>query len=424
MPFVHDLVARLGHELVSVPVAPSGPAAEFTTVVFYDPLDAPEFEAGDLVLAVGVSATSALALQLAAARPAALVLRHDGPVGPPLLAEALSAGVALLLVPSGVSWSSVYSIASTLPTQVAPTLADSVTGTEVISDLFAVANALAAALEAPITIEDNQSRLLAYSALQGEVDVARAATILGHRVPDSFRREVRRLGVAKRMLTETQPFFLASNDPDITSRTVVTLREHDEILGSIWAVTNEPLDARRTAALAEAARSIAIRLAHHRLTTDLQRRHRTATMALMLRGGASAVEAGRRMGLDGVSFRLAAIAATKPGGGTDDGLLARCETAVVQQLTLMRTGASARVGDTVYAVIPGSADHIETLAGLAHHAADRSDRRAAGVPAPGRDGHERSVSQPGRPRRRTRGGRPGPAGSCRLPQPRRLRRSG
>ena len=365
MPFVHELAARLGPELVTVPVAPSGPAGEFRAVVFYDPMDVPEFDAADLVLAVGVTADSALALQLVAARPAALVLRHDGRVGQPLLAEALSAGVALLVVPSGFSWSGVYSIASSLPEQVAPPiLAESVTGTEVISDLFAVANALAATVGAPITIEDNQSRLLAYSALQGEVDAARAATILGHRVPDAFRREVRRLGVAKRMLTETQPFFLASNDPDIASRTVVTLRERDEILGSIWVVTKQPLDLRRTTALSEAARSIAIRLAHHRLTTDLQRQHRAATMALMLRGGASAVEAGRRMGLDGVDFRLAAITASTPDGGTDEALLARCESAVVQQQTLRRTGASARVDDTVYAVVPGPADHLESLAAL------------------------------------------------------------
>ena len=198
--------------------------------------------------------------------------------------------------------------------QVAPVNADSLSGSEVISDLFAVANALADTLGAPITIEDNQSRLLAYSALQGDVDVARAATILGHRVPHEFRHEVRRLGVARRMLTETEPFFVASADADLSSRTVVTLRSRDEVLGSIWAVTDTPLDARRTEALAEAARSIAVRLAHHRLIADLRRQHSEATMALLLRGGADAVEAGRRLGLDGPAFRLAAIAAARSAG--------------------------------------------------------------------------------------------------------------
>ena len=206
--------------------------------------------------------------------------------------------------------------------------------------------------------------MLAYSALQGDVDVARAATILGHRVPHEFRHEVRRLGVARRMLTETEPFFITSSDADISSRTVATLREHDEVLGSIWAVTPTPLDARRTGALAEAARSIAVRLAHHRLITDLRRQHSEATMALFLRGGADAVEAGRRLGLDGPAFRLAAIAVAQSAGGKD-ALLERCATALRQQLSLTRTaGAIARIGDTVYAVIPGSADDAESLAAL------------------------------------------------------------
>jgi DNA-binding PucR family transcriptional regulator len=378
MPSVHDLTRRLGPELVTLAVAPADTAAEFTSVLIYDPLDAPAFEPGALVLAVGVSATSALALRLAAARPAALVVRHDGPLGQSLPAEALDAGVAVLVVPSRCGWSSVFAIASSLPGQVAPVTADSLSGSEVISDLFAVANALADTLGAPITIEDNQSRLLAYSALQGDVDVARAATILGHRVPHEFRHEVRRLGVARRMLTETEPFFVASADADISSRTVVTLREHDEVLGSIWAVTDTPLDAGRTEALAEAARVIAVRLAHHRLIADLRRRQRESTMALLLRGGADAVEAGRRLELDGPAFRLAAIAAAPsaaaqpaaqlPGGkdaGGKDALLERCATALRQQLSMTRTAAAiARIGDTVYAVIPGSADDAESLAAL------------------------------------------------------------
>jgi DNA-binding PucR family transcriptional regulator len=364
VPSVHDFTSRLGPELVTLAVAPADTAGEFTSVVIYDPLDAPAFEPGALVLAVGVSATSALAVRMAAARPAALVVRHDGPLGQSLLAEALDAGVALLVVPASCGWSSVFAIASSLPGQVAPVNADSLSGSEVISDLFAVANALADTLGAPITIEDNQSRLLAYSALQGDVDVARAATILGHRVPHEFRHEVRRLGVARRMLTETEPFFIASAAADISSRTVVTLREHDEVLGSIWAVTDTPLDARRTEALAEAARSIAVRLAHHRLTADLRRQHREVTMTLLLRGGAGAVEAGRRLGLDGPAFRLAAIAPAQSDGGKD-ALLERCATALRQQLSMTRaTGAIARMGDTVYAVVPGSADHAESLAAL------------------------------------------------------------
>ncbi|WP_146174895.1 PucR family transcriptional regulator [Umezawaea tangerina] len=359
---MRDLVTRLGPDLVTAPVGPADLAVDFTSVVVHDPLDVPAFDPGDLVLAVGVHEASPQALRLAAARPAVLVLRHDGPLGQALLAEALSAGVCLLVVPAGCGWSHLHTIATSLPVRMPPVRADSLSGSELVSDLFVVANALADALGAPVTIEDNQSRLLAYSALHDVADVARSGTILGHRVPDAFLRQVRRLGVVKRLLTETEPFFLLSTTPGICSRTVVALRAHDELLGSIWAVTDTPLDEPRTAALAEAARNIAIRLAHHRLTTDLQHQQRTATMGLLLRGGSAAVEAGHRLGMTGPGYRLAAITAVRAGGGRDDRLLDQCATALVRRLSLARTvGATARIADTVYGVVPGPADPARSL---------------------------------------------------------------
>jgi DNA-binding PucR family transcriptional regulator len=390
VPSIHELTSRLTSEVVTVAVLPPDITSGFDSVVVYDPLESPAFEPGDLVLAVGVSATSALALQLVAARPAAVVMRHDGPPGQPLLAEALEAGVALLLVASHCSWSSVCAIATSLPAPMVRVHADSLAGSEVISELFAVANALAENLDAPITIEDNQSRLLAYSAQQGEVDVARAATILGHRVPHAYRNEVRRSGVTKRLLTETEPFFLPTTIPSISARTVVTLREHDEVLGSVWAVTETPLDEQRTQALAEAARGISVRLAHHRLTTNLRRQHREATMAVLLRGGASAIEAARRLGLDGSAFRVAAIAASHP-AADPDGPLERYTTALNHQLSITHTaGAVARIHDTVYAVVEAVPEPADSLSPfrrmlLAARTAARNDtpeQVAIGMSAP------------------------------------------
>jgi hypothetical protein len=68
------------------------------------------------------------------------------------------------------------------------------------------------------------------------------------------------------------------------------------------------------------------------------------------------------MGMDGTTYRLAAITATQPDGLGDDRLLDRCATALVRQLSLTSTvGASARIQDTVYGVIPGPADPVESL---------------------------------------------------------------
>ncbi len=56
-------------------------------------------------------------------------------------------------------------------------------------DLFALADACAALVEAPVTIEDTQSRVLAYSSRQDVADPVRLSTIVGRKVPDAILDE-------------------------------------------------------------------------------------------------------------------------------------------------------------------------------------------------------------------------------------------
>ena len=86
VPSVHDLVTRLGPDLISTPVATVGLAVEFTSVVIYDPLEVPAFEAGDLVLAVGVSAKAPRVASRSAADHDARRLAPAGRVVPPAAA--------------------------------------------------------------------------------------------------------------------------------------------------------------------------------------------------------------------------------------------------------------------------------------------------------------------------------------------------
>ena len=58
-------------------------------------------------------------------------------------------------------------------------------------DLFSLANAICACIDAPVTIEDSQSRVLAFSSRQDEADAMRIATVLGLRVPDDHITDVR-----------------------------------------------------------------------------------------------------------------------------------------------------------------------------------------------------------------------------------------
>jgi GAF domain-containing protein len=359
---LHELVEALGPDVIRVPVAPRGLDAAFDRVVVYDVLDAPDFRGGDLVLCVGVPAETGFALRTVHGGATALLMRHDGPLPERLVQEAMTTGVCLLTLSPACTWAQVHEVILSMPSHAMPVAETSLAGTELMEDLFAIANAMAEQVGAPVTIEDNQARLLAYSARHEGVDDARAATILGHRTPDPYRKEIRRLGIAKRLLTEIEPFHVVSTLPGIRSRMIVAIRARDEVLGSVWALSDEPFDEEARAAFSQAARSAAVRLLHHRLTSDLQRQQQAAMLSLLLMGSDSAIESARRSGLTGDSFRVLAIGTTD-GEAPDDELLERCLSALTMRLSLTAAGASTgRVDDAVYCVLPTGSTPAQGLA--------------------------------------------------------------
>lgn len=391
MPSLQNLVDVLGPHLLEVPAAPKGLEVSYTRLLIYDVLEDPEVRSQDLVLGVGLAADAALSLRVLRAQPAALLLRHDGRVSQGLVTEAESNGAAVLIAPAVASWSQLHDIALSLAEPKEALLEYSAPGSQIVEDLFSFASVIAESVEAPVTIEDTQSRLLAYSAKHEGADEARSATILGHRVPDSFRREVRRLGIAKRLLTETEPFFVASPIDGIRSRTVVALRARGEVLGSIWAMTEKPLDEQRNAALKQAAASVAVRLLHHRLTADLQRQRQAAMLERMLAGGPDAADAARRSGLSGAAFRLIAVAATSGIEPENSALLDMCWSGLSMQLSLVQElGLTGRLEDRVYAVVacPNAGDRGLVMAKKAAAASlgalppGLRDRVVAGVSGP------------------------------------------
>lgn len=356
MTTLEQVVSALGPEVIRAPVTPGGLDAPFERSVIYDALQTPAFEATDLVLMVGVPADSALALRSVRAGAAALLFRHDGPLDDRLVSEAMACGVAVLAVPQSCPWSAIHEIVLSLPSDLRFPATASLAGTELTEELFVLANAVAETVEAPVTIEDNQSRLLAYSARHDGVDEARSATILGHRVPDAFRSEVRRLGIAKRLLTETEPFHVVSQLPQIRSRMIVPIRARNEVLGSVWALADEPFDDARREAFGEAARTIAVSLLRHRLLSDLQRQQQSAMLAVLLAGGEAAVETARRLGFGSSAMRVVAVAGADA-EAADRELLDRCWTTLHKTLSLWAGPACvARVDDSLYCVLQSAPD--------------------------------------------------------------------
>src|SRR5947208_10470999 len=69
-----------------------------------------------------------------------------------------------------------------------------------IRDLFSLANAIAAMMDAAVAIEDPQSNLLAYSNLGHPIDEAREQTILARKNPDAWAARMAEGGVAQQLV--------------------------------------------------------------------------------------------------------------------------------------------------------------------------------------------------------------------------------
>src|SRR5690606_36793613 len=129
----------------------------------HDPLDAPVSGAGALVLGVGGSGagpTAALLSELGAAGVAGLVVRVPVDVDEGVRAAAEQTGVELFGLTRGASWIQVAQLLRSL------LAVDDIAHTDdenLGEALFTMANAIAALLDALVTIEALSSRVLDFS---------------------------------------------------------------------------------------------------------------------------------------------------------------------------------------------------------------------------------------------------------------------
>ncbi|WP_043620225.1 PucR family transcriptional regulator [Nonomuraea candida] len=298
---IHDL----GTTVLDVAASPGDLDAEVTGVHIYDPLDELIVPAGAILLAVGVQGAADICGLLARAPHASgVVVKLPVDVDERVRAAVLETGVAVLGLTRAASWAQVAALLRSLLAE--GDLAEPGDGAH--GDLFSLANAVCALLDAPVTIEDRSSRVLAYSGRQDEADQGRVETVLGRQVPERYLRLLDEQGAFKRLYQSQEPIHIELHDGvAITNRAAVAVRAGDEILGSIWVAVREPLSAQRRRALADAAKIVALRLLRERAGADTQRRLRADLLSTVLAGGADAAEAAGRLGI--ATARLCVLAA-------------------------------------------------------------------------------------------------------------------
>jgi len=285
-------------------VAGDPPAAQIGGVVIHDPVDEPALPRHALVLGVGVrepAEVAALLRTLGRHEATGLVLRLPVAAPQPVLDAVAASGVPLLGLTRGASWTQLAALLRSLLAE--GDVGDD--GPETLGglpsgDLFAVANAVAALMDAPVTIEDRSSRVLAFSGRQDEADRSRVETILGRQVPERYSRMLTERGVFRDLYRSDQPVYI---EPPggladfIVPRAAVAVRAGDEVLGSIWAAVREPLTPDREQAMRDAARLVALHMLRIRAGADVGRRLRTDLVSTALEGGTGAGEAVSRLGL-------------------------------------------------------------------------------------------------------------------------------
>lgn len=276
------LVDAVGPALLRVVVAVAGAEVDDLTLAELD--DGVVGVPGDLVLGVGITHPErgiALLEQVARARAGGVVLRAPLAEHVDVVAAAGRNGVALIELRTHASWAHlVWLLRGTFDR----TIGAQLDGAGVHGDLFAVADAAAAILDAPVTIEDAQSRVLAYSGLQELTDPARLSTIVGRRVPEQIVAHFRARGVFRKLAHSDEPIYVGAGPEGIKPRLVIPVRAAGEWLGSIWAVVTGPVEPARVHELTRATTVLAMHLLRLRAQTGAAGRAATDLLRAVLHG--------------------------------------------------------------------------------------------------------------------------------------------
>lgn len=321
------------------------------SVVVHDPTDA-RVATGDVFLAVGVQSSTDAVRLASRARAVALLVRGTAPLDEEAVSAAQELGVAVVLVDPAVSWSQLSGLAYGLVLEGRET--ESGRGP---TDLFALADTLAAAVGSAVVIEDQLSRVLAYSNVQPGTDRLRTETIMGRRLPDTVRRVFAEQGVFAHLAASDEPLFVEPSERHgLHGRMVVAVRAGRELLGSLWVASSRPLTGPRRTVLEDGARTAALHLLRSRASADLERQVESDLVIRLLEGTAEALAMISQLGLPPGTFRVVALQAH-----VDDerhaGVLLAFERATTG-FGWSRQGRSALFGNTVYTVLPCGDDDV------------------------------------------------------------------
>ncbi|MEU2543255.1 helix-turn-helix domain-containing protein [Streptomyces iakyrus] len=280
---LEGLLSVVGAGAVELHTAPEGLRTRVTGVHVLDALE-PVIRPRELLLAVGVDPGSAHAVDVVRRAGAAGVVFGPGrpaPTARALGAAAEESGTAVLFRTAWCTWAQLVGVLRAgLAAAGAPPLPAA--GSVPLGDLDSLADAVATLVGGSVTIEDTESRVLAYSSTEENVDEMRRLTILGRRVPPWRVAAMREAGFFQALWGAGDVLHRPAHGQD-PERLVGAVRAGGEALGSVWvaAVAGRPLAPNAAETLRAAARTAAAHLLHHRTHSSDGRLVEDAARALL-----------------------------------------------------------------------------------------------------------------------------------------------
>ncbi|BBH22290.1 transcriptional activator AdeR [Paenibacillus baekrokdamisoli] len=128
--------------------------------------------------------------------------------------------------------------------------------------LEALVDTISEVLHCPVTIEDANHRLIAYSSHDPQTDPARIATIIGRRVPEKVISSLWRDGIIQQLMQSNESVRVSAiHDIGLGDRLAIAIRKNNEILGYIWVLeVDEKLNDDATNQLKKAAEAAKTKL--------------------------------------------------------------------------------------------------------------------------------------------------------------------
>lgn len=282
-PTLGAVVDALGIGVIRVVSAPLGLDVPAGEPVVHDPVGEPTADRHDILLGVGIDPSRRSAVDVVTRcgelGASAVLLRTDEPLPTALLNASEATGIALLAAPRDAAWGQLHTLLRTARSA-SSTRRE---GGPPLGDLFGFADAVSALVGGAVTVEDEQSVVLAHSSTAHPVDGPRRDTILGRRVPAQWLARLHEHGVFRRLWSSDEVVRVELDG--IATRLAVAVRAGGEVLGSIWVQQGErPLGPDAEQALREAASMAALHLLRARSGEDLERRRAGEQLRAVLDG--------------------------------------------------------------------------------------------------------------------------------------------